>query len=96
MTFRHAMGAWRDQAECAKRYPPEWWFPVGESPTAQADTDRAKAICARCPVIQECGSEALATGVTHGIWAGLTENELKNRRRDLTIRKAETAKETAR
>ncbi len=37
----------------------------------------AKAICARCPVIEECREYALAIREPHGIWGGMTEQERK-------------------
>lgn len=36
---------------------------------------RAKAICARCPVQQQCLQAALARRETEGIWGGLTPKE---------------------
>lgn len=38
-------------------------------------TTRAKAICARCPVISECLAYALATRQDYGVWGGATEQE---------------------
>ena len=38
----------------------------------------ARALCARCPVREECLESALASGEPHGIWGGL--NELQRRR----------------
>ena len=35
----------------------------------------AKAICVRCPVLEECREYALEVGETHGIWGGLNEME---------------------
>ena len=39
---------------------------------------RARAICAGCPVHDECLDHALDVGEPHGIWGGL--NELQRRR----------------
>lgn len=39
----------------------------------------AKAVCAACPVLEECRDWVLAVDEPHGIWGGLTESE----RRDL-------------
>ena len=36
---------------------------------------RAKAICAECPVVEECLAYALAIREQHGIWGGLSEIE---------------------
>lgn len=38
----------------------------------------ARALCARCPVRDECLEAALSSGEPHGIWGGL--NELQRRR----------------
>jgi WhiB family redox-sensing transcriptional regulator len=35
----------------------------------------AKAICATCPVREECLDYALGTKVEHGIWGGTSENQ---------------------
>jgi WhiB family transcriptional regulator, redox-sensing transcriptional regulator len=44
----------------------------------------AKAICARCPVTEECRDYALRIREPHGIWGGLSELE----RRDLLAARA--------
>lgn len=38
---------------------------------------RAKAICAVCPVLQECSYYALTIREPFGIWGGMTEAERK-------------------
>ncbi|CAL9425286.1 Redox-responsive transcriptional regulator WhiB3 [Actinosynnema sp. ALI-1.44] len=38
---------------------------------------RAKAVCARCPVIEQCRDHALTVRETFGIWGGLGESELR-------------------
>jgi WhiB family transcriptional regulator, redox-sensing transcriptional regulator len=45
----------------------------------------AKAICARCPVREECLEFALETRDPHGVWGGLNEMERRAllRRRQL-------------
>ena len=45
---------------------------------------QAKAICASCPVRDECLDTAMANREEHGVWGGLDETErrtLRNRRR---------------
>ena len=46
-------------------HDPELWF--AESP---ADLDRAKALCATCPVRRECLAGALRRGEPCGVWGG--------------------------
>lgn len=51
---------------------------------------KAKAVCVRCPVREECLEYALRTREPHGIWGGLNEMERRAllRRRALTERSA--------
>lgn len=73
--------AWMEQARCAQ-VDPELWFPAKGQPVKTA-----KAVCARCPVRQECLEFALAgadswMGLAHGVWGGLTEAERRVLRRE--------------
>jgi len=48
----------------------------------------AKAVCARCPVMAECLSWALAVGEPYGVWGGRTPEErraLRNNKPALAI-----------
>jgi WhiB family transcriptional regulator, redox-sensing transcriptional regulator len=36
---------------------------------------KAAVICRRCPVMQECGAEALDNRVDFGVWGGMTERQ---------------------
>jgi WhiB family redox-sensing transcriptional regulator len=40
-----------------------------------ADQLKATAICRRCPVLYQCGAEALDNKVEFGVWGGMTERE---------------------
>jgi WhiB family redox-sensing transcriptional regulator len=62
------LGAWRFRAEC-RTADPRLFFPSGRY------GDRAKRICARCPVRAECLHHALTVGERHGIWGGTTADE---------------------
>jgi WhiB family transcriptional regulator, redox-sensing transcriptional regulator len=63
---------WHFQAACRGADDPEMWFPeMGERHLARM----AKAICATCPVIEECLNDALAQRVDFGIWGGKTVTE---------------------
>lgn len=46
-------------------------------------TKQAKALCAECPVVNECLDYALRTGQKFGIWGGTSEKERKRMRRDM-------------
>jgi WhiB family redox-sensing transcriptional regulator len=48
------------------------FFPTARNFAAVA---QAKAICARCPVLQTCLNAAIDTGTKDGIWGGRTEAE---------------------
>lgn len=61
---------WMNRAACVGQWP-ELFFPTtGERPT------EAKAICKRCPVMDECLSYALASDFPLiGIFGGTSEHE---------------------
>jgi WhiB family redox-sensing transcriptional regulator len=65
---------WQEAAAC-RQADPELFFPIGTAGAAAAEIQRAKAICARCPVRRPCLAYALATGQDFGIWGGHDENE---------------------
>ncbi len=64
-------------AACARPgVDPEWFFPVGD-PGAE---ERARAVCAGCPVRDACLAYAMEHAV-QGIWAGTTTEERRDWRR---------------
>ena len=67
---------WRVDALCAQT-DPEAFFP-----DKGGSTRTAKAVCARCPVIQECREWALANDVRFGIFGGLSERERRQLKRE--------------
>lgn len=69
----HGM-SWRESAAC-RCCDPELFFPIGNSGPALVQAQRAKAICARCPVRQRCLVFALDTHQEYGIWGGRDEGE---------------------
>lgn len=71
---------WRERAACRDEES-ELFFPVGTSGPAIWQASRAKAVCHRCPVVEECLDFALRTGQDHGIWGGMTEDERRVLRR---------------
>jgi WhiB family redox-sensing transcriptional regulator len=66
--------AWVAEGACIG-VDPEWFFPDrGE------DVRRAKAICATCPVKDECLEYALENREKFGIWGGTSERERRGMR----------------
>jgi len=71
------VATWQQYAECVNYAGEVDFFPArGES------VRDAKAVCAACPVREECLDFALRTKVAHGIWGGLSERERRNLRRE--------------
>ena len=67
---------WQAQALCREASPDMFFHPEGErGPSRVTRDERAKALCARCPVLQECRTHALTVRETYGVWGGLTEQE---------------------
>jgi WhiB family redox-sensing transcriptional regulator len=69
--------AWQFRAACrgqdaALFFAPAYFEKKEEKDAREA---RAKAICARCSVREECLEYALETRESHGIWGGLNEAE---------------------
>lgn len=60
---------WRDEAACIGRNT-ELFFPTAAGGAAEKQRDEAKAICASCPVIEQCRMAAIANMECNGIWAG--------------------------
>lgn len=70
---------WEEQAACQDS-PIELWFgnrPEGikKSVRTPAQTKAAKAICARCPVLDACRRWAMESGIPHGLVGMMTEAE---------------------
>ena len=74
MTALDNRAGWWARAACASA-DPELFFPISYSGPALRQVARAKAICARCPIRQECLRYALDTGSIQGVWGGMTEGE---------------------
>ena len=68
------------------------FFPVSES-----EAGAAKAICATCPVREQCLEFALETRPGDGVWGGLTGQERHRliRRRQKAARKQREARPAA-
>ncbi len=59
---------WVSEALC-RRTEPDALFVRG------AKQREAAVICRRCPVMTECGAEALDNRVEFGVWGGMTERQ---------------------
>ena len=67
---------WQLQGSCRQADPTLFFHPEGErGPSRRNRDEAAKAICAGCPVIQQCRQHALTVREPYGVWAGLTEDE---------------------
>jgi WhiB family redox-sensing transcriptional regulator len=62
---------WRKEAACLDM-PPSIFFPVGIKSEEEAP---AKAICAACPVADECLEFALKHRINYGIWGETNPRE---------------------
>lgn len=74
-------GTWRWAAAC-RDVDPELFFPVGTTGAAAEEIDRAKEVCAGCPVEAACLQYALATNQEFGVWGGHNEKERRILRRE--------------
>ncbi|MGH8885177.1 MAG: WhiB family transcriptional regulator [Egibacteraceae bacterium] len=72
--------AWRDRAACLG-HDPESFFPLGCTGSALDQIEQVKAICRRCPVIDDCLEWALETNQDAGVWGGTSEDERRTLRR---------------
>lgn len=70
------MWQWQNSGAC-RELPSELFFhPDGErGPSRRNRESKALAVCATCPVIQQCRKQALAIHEPYGIWGGLTEDD---------------------
>ncbi|MGH3496106.1 MAG: WhiB family transcriptional regulator [Nocardioidaceae bacterium] len=68
MTWIHE---WTEQAACRSTRP-DSLFVRG------AEQNRAKQLCASCPVRTECLAEALDNQIEWGVWGGMTERERRS------------------
>lgn len=67
---------WQYQGACRDVDKALFFHPEGERGAARRQRDNAaKAICASCPVLEQCREHALAVREPYGVWGGLTENE---------------------
>jgi WhiB family redox-sensing transcriptional regulator len=65
---------WRHNAVCSD-VDPDLFFPIGTTGLALIQTMEAKAVCRRCPVMEQCLQWALDSRQEAGVWGGLSEDE---------------------
>jgi WhiB family transcriptional regulator, redox-sensing transcriptional regulator len=80
LTKELGMLSWRTRSACLDE-DPELFFPVGTTGPALEQTERAKAVCHGCAVINECLEWALESNQDAGVWGGLNEDERRTLRR---------------
>jgi WhiB family transcriptional regulator, redox-sensing transcriptional regulator len=73
------LAEWWTLAACQSA-DPDLFFPISASGPARTQVERAKAVCAGCPVRSDCLRYALAAGPLQGVWGGLTEEERRLQR----------------
>lgn len=71
--------SWMTAALCAQSDPDAW------HPEPQASVVDAKRICGTCPALASCFEWALRTSPQHGIYAGMTVNQLRRYKRAVTV-----------
>ena len=78
MEFDDSATMWMADGNC-RDHPPSAFFP-----SDGVGVDRARKICATCPVQSPCLEYALEQRIDHGVWGGTSERErrriLKRRR----------------
>lgn len=62
---------WMRAGRCLKE-DPDIWFP---DPRKHVDNEKAKSICAGCPVKLKCFDYAITHDIRYGVWGGFTEIE---------------------
>jgi len=78
----HHEQEWMLRARCRQLSPSEFF------PSDGVGVDKARQVCAQCPVRSECLEYALTYRIDHGVWGGASERE---RRRILRRRRIQTS-----
>lgn len=65
---------WRRGAAC-RGADPELFYPASEMGPGRRQVERAKQVCRRCPVRDQCLAHALNRGELYGVWGGTTAGE---------------------
>lgn len=87
---------WQARAACRNLDSSMFFHPDGERGfRRQQREDRAKAICAGCPVRAECLEHSLRVQEPYGIWGGLSETERPRLRQALARSRRDARSVTA-
>ena len=79
--------SWLDGAACRGMNAQLFFGPEGEKgQDREIRAAKAKAICAQCPVREQCLDYAFRNSIKHGIWGGLNNEERTRERRRRTHR----------
>lgn len=87
-TATRLVTSWKDRAACAG-YANSIFFPSSEATPALIE--KAKEVCATCPVSAACLEYAFETNQVSGIWGGTTEEERRSLRRKWLTGRRRTA-----
>lgn len=74
---------WLQHAACAG-IDSRAFFAIGNH--ARAQVNAARRVCAACPVRQQCADWAIETGERNGVWGGMSQQQLRQKRRRFTSR----------
>jgi len=87
-----ATSDWRDRSACLDA-DPELFFPIGNTGPAVAQVEEAKAVCARCPVLEQCRTWAMENPklTEYGVFGGMSEDERRALRRKRRRRAADAS-----
>ncbi len=68
---------WKALAACAGEMSAMFYPPISSEPrrAKRSRESRAKAVCASCPVREQCLQHAVENDERYGIWGGLTDRE---------------------
>jgi WhiB family redox-sensing transcriptional regulator len=66
---------WKARGTCRSYGWPDLWFPEGKDKRRQEQT--AVDICRQCPMLAMCRESALRNKEIYGVWAAMTEVELR-------------------
>ncbi len=73
---RQPRPSWQEDAACQGLPTTVFYLPDGaRGPTALLHEEEAKAVCRRCPVVEQCRHYASQTHEHYGVWGGLSPTE---------------------